>query len=240
MPPTEYSPSVRLEICNGRSALASRTALHAPNPVIRWGASIRSRLALPEPAAEENSTRDVSVEHHGAPQAARIHRRAATRLAGGDTRADRRRRHRRARRRDRAATGQHCGGGLRKSSADHRCRRRVVSPVPCDGGVATSRFGGSSSGNGIGHRGVRTFLSTGKSLVRRNLCCRTQGAEKRRRPGADFRVHSVNTRRDCGDRDTGTALEPSFGRVLGIGAQYGRPTRGHQTVATNLLSPIRR
>src|SRR4029077_4188507 len=30
MPPTEYSPTVRLEICNGRSALASRTALHAP------------------------------------------------------------------------------------------------------------------------------------------------------------------------------------------------------------------
>src|SRR6266404_8671325 len=30
MPPTEYSPTVRLEICNGRSALASRTALPAP------------------------------------------------------------------------------------------------------------------------------------------------------------------------------------------------------------------
>jgi len=52
MPPTEYSPTVRLEICNGRSALASRTALHSPIAAIRlepiaghqWGGKLSFKL----------------------------------------------------------------------------------------------------------------------------------------------------------------------------------------------------
>src|SRR5436190_24390648 len=56
MPPTEYSPTVRLEICNVRSALASRTALHVkgfgrrPIATARegTGAVVRKRPVCPK------------------------------------------------------------------------------------------------------------------------------------------------------------------------------------------------
>ena len=47
------------------------------------------------------------------------------------------------------------------------------------------------------------------------------GCGKTQKTEADFRVRSVNTRYDCRDYGIGTALEQGFGRVLGIGAQYG-------------------
>ena len=47
------------------------------------------------------------------------------------------------------------------------------------------------------------------------------GCGKTQKTEADFRVRSVNARHDCSDCGIGTALEQGFGRVLGIGAQYG-------------------
>src|SRR5271165_4150432 len=78
MPPTEYSPTVRLEICNGRSALASRTALHAPRETFL----IRSRSTIekgtPSPAVRPVPALPRSV--HGL----RMIRQADRRKSGSD------------------------------------------------------------------------------------------------------------------------------------------------------------
>ena len=67
----------------------------------------------------------------------------------------------------------------------------------------------------------RDQVVIGEALARPNLDRLLAGCGKTPKTEATFRAHSANTRLDCRDCGIGTALEQGFGRVLGIGAQYG-------------------